>query len=47
MTEFIPNLFIGDWHDARNAVGLHVVTVAIDSPFVGHKHFKLIDGPGN
>lgn len=47
MTELIPRLFIGNWHEARDAKDFHVVTVAIDSHFVGHQHFKLIDGPGN
>jgi len=47
MTELIPNLFIGNWHEARAAIGMYVITVAVDSPFVGHAHFKLIDGPGN
>lgn len=47
MTELIPRLFIGNWHEARSARGFHVVTCAIDSEFVGQQHFKLIDGPGN
>jgi len=47
MTEVIQNLFIGNWHEARDAQGMYVVTVAIDSEFIGHEHFKLIDGPGN
>lgn len=47
MTELIPNLFIGNWHEARGAQGFHVITVAHDSEFIGHQHFKLIDGPGN
>lgn len=49
MTELIPNLFIGNWCEAQSCAphGFHVVTVAIDSEFVGHQHFKLIDGPGN
>jgi hypothetical protein len=47
MTELIPNLFIGNWHEARDAQGFHVVTVAYDSEFVGDQHFHLIDGPGN
>lgn len=50
MTELIPRLFIGNWHEAREyhyKDGLHVVTVAIDSEYIGDAHFKLIDGPGN
>lgn len=47
LTELIPNLFIGNWHDARDSVGFYVVTVAADSEFVGHGHYKLVDGPGN
>lgn len=50
MTELIPRLFIGNWHEARDRHhkdGLHVVTVAVDSEYVGDAHFKLIDGPGN
>ncbi len=47
MTELIPRLFIGNWHEARDAQGFHIITVASDSPFVGHQHHKLVDGPGN
>ncbi len=47
MTELIPRLFIGNWHEARAAQGFHVVTVAADSEFVGHEHYRLVDGPGN
>ena len=47
MTEFIPNLYIGNWHEARVAQGFYIVTVAEDSEFVGNEHFKLVDGPGN
>lgn len=49
MTELIPNLYIGNWAEAQSCQphGFHVVTVAVDSPHVGHQHFKLIDGPGN
>lgn len=50
MTELIPRLFIGNWHEARDyhhRDGLYVVTVAVDSEYVGDAHFKLIDGPGN
>lgn len=47
MTELIPNLCIGNWHEARDAKDMHIVTVAHDSPFVGHAHFHLVDGPGN
>ncbi len=47
MTELIPNLFIGNWHQARDSQGCYIVTVAHDSPFVGDEHFKLVDGPGN
>lgn len=50
MTELIPNLFIGNWHEARAATKdgpYYIVTVAIDSPFEGHQHHLLHDGPGN
>lgn len=50
MTELIPRLFIGNWHEARDrhhTEGLHVVTVASDSQYIGDAHFKLVDGPGN
>ena len=47
MTELIPRLFIGNWHEARSSVGMHVVTVAVDSEYIGHRHYHLIDGPGN
>jgi protein-tyrosine phosphatase len=48
MTELIPDLYIGNWHEARAAKGsMHIVTVASDSEFVGDQHFKLVDGPGN
>lgn len=47
MTELIPNLFIGNWHEARDSSGFHVITCAVDSQFIGDQHFKLIDGPGN
>jgi len=47
MTELIPNLFIGNWHEARDSQGFYVITVAHDSGFVGHQHFRLVDGPGN
>ena len=47
MTELIPNLHIGNWREASESDGFYVVTVAVDSPFVGHKHFHLVDGPGN
>ncbi len=43
----IPNLFIGNWHEARDAQGFLVITVAVDSEFIGHHHYPLIDGPGN
>lgn len=50
MNEVLPKkLFIGGWSHAgpaRNA-GLWVVTVAVDSPFVGDAKYDLIDGPGN
>lgn len=45
--EIIPNLWVGNWQSAQKAVGMHVITVAIDSPFIGHEHFTLVDGPGN
>lgn len=47
MTEIIPNLFIGNWQQARDSQGFHVVTVAVDSPHTGHEKFPLVDGPGN
>lgn len=49
MTEVIQNLFIGNWQEAKKAslLGMRVITVAIDSPYVGNEHFNLIDGPGN
>ena len=47
MIELIPHLFIGNWHEARAAQGFHVITVAADSEFIGHQHFRLVDGPGN
>jgi protein-tyrosine phosphatase len=48
VTEVIPRLLIGNRRDARdNHVSLYVVTVAVDSEFIGHEHFKLVDGPGN
>lgn len=49
MTEVIEDLQIGNWMEAKEAHdnGAHVVTVAIDSPFIGDKHFPLIDGHGN
>lgn len=47
MIELIPRLSIGNWHEARSAQGFHVITCAVDSEFIGHEHFKLIDGPGN
>ncbi len=47
MTELIPGLFIGNWHEARSAVDMHVVTCAVDSEFIGDAYFTLIDGPGN
>lgn len=40
-------VFIGTWHDAQKARNMHVVTVAVDSPFVGNAKFDLVDGPGN
>lgn len=50
MNEVLPKkLFIGGWSHAgpaRNA-GLYVVTVAVDSPFVGDVKYDLVDGPGN
>lgn len=47
MTELIPRLHISNWHEAKDSRGMHVVTCAHDSPFVGQEHFKLVDGPGN
>lgn len=47
MTELIPRLFIGNWVEASRSRATHIITCACDSPFVGHQHFSLIDGPGN
>jgi len=48
MNEIIPRLCLGDWMAARDSHSdFHVVTVAVDSPFIGDEHFKLVDGPGN
>ncbi len=47
MTELIPKLYIGNWHEARAAQGFYIVTVASDSLFQGDAFFPLIDGPGN
>lgn len=48
MTEVMPRLFIGNWHDAQRQMGnLHVVTVAHDSPVTGDAKFGMVDGPGN
>ena len=47
MTELIPRLFIGNWHEARDSRDFYKITCAIDSEFIGDQHFKLIDGPGN
>ena len=48
MTELIPRLYIGNWHDARDNMGImHIVTVASDSPVTGNVKFDLVDGPGN
>lgn len=47
MDEIIPGLWVGNWQAAKKSTGMHVITVAIDSPFIGHEHFKLVDGPGN
>ena len=47
MTELIPDLLIENWHEARSARDMYIITVAHDSEFVGHEHFKLVDGPGN
>lgn len=47
-TEIIPRLSVGNWQSAQSApAGTCIVTVAIDSPFIGRYHFKLVDGPGN
>lgn len=45
--EIIPGLWVGNWQSAQKSEGMHVITVAIDSPHIGHEHFKLVDGPGN
>lgn len=46
--EVIERLHIGNWQEARDAAEtIHVVTVAFDSPHIGHIKFDLIDGPGN
>lgn len=48
MTEVIPRLFIGNWHDAKQLMStMHVVTVAEDSPVTGAAKFGMVDGPGN
>lgn len=48
MTEIIPRLFIGNWHDAQqHLTDMHVVTVAHDSPVTGNAKFGMVDGPGN
>lgn len=50
MTEVIPNLFIGNWQEAREAANernKYIITVANDSPFIGDEKFDLVDGPGN
>lgn len=50
-TEVINGLWISNWQEARDARErgwpCHIVTVAIDSPFVGNEKFDLVDGPGN
>ncbi len=47
MNEVIPNLFIGNWQEAKRFKDRHpttlVLTCAKDSPWVGDFHFKLID----
>lgn len=48
MTEVMPRLFIGNWHDAQRQNGnMYVVTVAHDSPVTGDIKFGMVDGPGN
>lgn len=47
MNEIIPRLWLGDWMAAQCSSGLYIVTVAIDSPFIGNEQFGLVDGPGN
>lgn len=47
MNQVVDHVYIGGWQDAQKARNMHVVTVAIDSPFVGNAKFDLIDGPGN
>lgn len=47
MEEIIPGLWVGNWQSAQKSQGMHVITAAIDSPHIGHEHFKLVDGPGN
>ena len=47
MTEIIERLHISNWQGAKAANGMFVSTVAIDAPFIGNVHHKLVDGPGN
>jgi len=47
LNEIIPRLWLGDWQSARASSDCYVVTVAVDSPFVGDEQFGLVDGPGN
>lgn len=47
MNQVIDRLHIGDWQDAKKSRGYYIITVAIDSPFIGDEHYGLVDGPGN
>lgn len=47
MTQLTETLYIGDWHEAKRCSDKGIITVAIDSEFIGHEHYKLVDGPGN
>lgn len=47
MTKLLENLYVGNWEEAKRSTGMYVITVAVDSPFIGNEHFKFVDGPGN
>jgi protein-tyrosine phosphatase len=42
-------LYVGNWQDARNVsydnTPFNIMTVAFDSPWIGHLQWKLVDGP--
>jgi hypothetical protein len=45
-SKVVEGLYIGDWQDARDALGpsnLVKVTVAKESPFIGDYYFPLVD----